>query len=194
MKDAQPNAEALQNMISDALKARRDAKSNQTAVQNALRSYGEFGPALAKQILSEEQLQQLSPNELIGLIKDLLNEKPEIYFYGNISAENFNKILQKDYKMPKKFNDPAHACIFERVAVDENQVFFIHYDAKQARLYTYSDGLQFDVNELPKINMYNQYFGGSMNAIVFQEMREKRSLAYTAQSRYMSANELYRNN
>jgi len=194
MKDAQPNAEALQNLISDALKARRDAKSNQNAVQTALRSYGEFGPALAKQLLSEEQLQQLSPNELIGLVKDLLNEKPEIYFYGNLSADNFNKILLKDYKIPKHFNDPAHACIFERVAVEENQVLFVHYDAKQARLYTYSDGLQFDVNELPKINMYNQYFGGSMNAIVFQEMREKRSLAYTARSSYMPANELYRNN
>jgi predicted Zn-dependent peptidase len=33
-----------------------------------------------------------------------------------------------------------------------------------------------------------------MNAIVFQEMREKRSLAYTAQSRYISANELDKNN
>jgi len=194
MKDAQPNAEALKNLISDALKARKDAKSNQNAVQNALRSYGEFGPALTKQILSEEQLLQLSPNELIGLIKDLLNEKPEIYFYGNISADNFSKILLKDYKMPKHFNEPGHACIFERLAVDEDQVLFVHYDAKQARLYTYSDGLQFDVNELPKINMYNQYFGGSMNAIVFQEMREKRGLAYTARSSYVSANELYRNN
>jgi predicted Zn-dependent peptidase len=47
---------------------------------------------------------------------------------------------------------------------------------------------------MPIINMYNQYFGGSMNAIVFQEMREKRSLAYTAQSRYSSANELDRYN
>jgi len=194
MNDAQPNAEALQNLISDALKARRDAKSNQNAVQNALRSYGEFGPALAKQILSEEQLQQLSPNELIGLVKDLLDEKPEIYFYGNLSANNFYKLLLKDYQVDRKFNKPGHACIFERVAVDEDQVLFVHYDAKQARLYTYSDGLQFNVDELPKINMYNQYFGGSMNAIVFQEMREKRSLAYTARSSYVSSNELYRNN
>ena len=29
-------------------------------------------------------------------------------------------------------------------------------------------------------NVYNEYFGGSMNAIVFQEMRESRSLAYSA--------------
>ena len=50
------------------------------------------------------------------------------------------------------------------------------------------------MKELPIITMYNQYFGGSMNAIVFQEMREKRSLAYTAQSRYVPANELNKDN
>ncbi|MCL2290471.1 MAG: insulinase family protein [Bacteroidetes bacterium] len=194
MKDAQPNAEALQNLVSNALKARRDAKSNQNAVQSALRSYGEFGPGLAKHLLSEEQLQKLTPNEMINLIKDLLNIKPEIYFYGNLSADEFNKLLLKDYKTPKKFIEPATAKVFNRVEVSEDKVYFVHYDAKQARLFTYSDGTPFSVQKLPNINMYNQYFGGSMNAIVFQEMREKRSLAYTAQSRYMSANEIGKNN
>ncbi|MCL2434515.1 MAG: insulinase family protein [Lentimicrobiaceae bacterium] len=190
MKDAQPNAEALQNLISDALKARRDAKSNQNAVQNALRSYGEFGPDLAQYILSEEQLQKLTPNELISIIKDLLNIKPEVYFYGNLSTDEFNKLLLKNYQIPKKFTEPAPAQVFNRLPVTEDKVYFVHYDAKQARLFTYSDGTPFNVQYLPNINMYNQYFGGSMNAIVFQEMREKRGLAYTARSAYISANEL----
>jgi len=194
MRDAQPNAEALKNLISDDLKARNDAKSNQTAVQTALRSYGEFGPELAKHILSEEQLKTLTPNELINLIKNLLNIKPEIYYYGNLPADAFRKILLKEYKTPKKFVEPTKPLVFNRLPVTENQVYFIHYDAKQARLFTYTDGTPFQVKDLPVINMYNQYFGGSMNAIVFQEMREKRSLAYTAQSRYMTANELDKNN
>jgi predicted Zn-dependent peptidase len=96
--------------------------------------------------------------------------------------------------MPKTFTKPAVAKIFNRVKVNNDLVYFVHYDAKQARLFTYSDGTLFNVNELPRINMYNQYFGGSMNAIVFQEMREKRSLAYTARSAYVSINELNRNN
>ena len=32
----------------------------------------------------------------------------------------------------------------------------------------------------PVLSLYNEYFGGSMNAIVFQEMREARGLAYSA--------------
>jgi predicted Zn-dependent peptidase len=190
INDAQPSSKSLQNMITDELKSRKDAKSNQSAVQNALRGYGEFGEVLSKHILSEEQLQKIAPNQLVSMVKELLNEKPEIYFYGNIDADKFNNILQKNYKMPKRFNEPAPAMVIDRLPVTENQVYFVHYDAKQARLFTYSDGPKFDLKAIPQINMYNQYFGGSMNAIVFQEMREKRSLAYTAQSRYISANEL----
>ena len=32
--------------------------------------------------------------------------------------------------------------------------------------------------------MYNEYFGGGMNTVVFQEMREKRSLCYGASAMY----------
>ena len=34
----------------------------------------------------------------------------------------------------------------------------------------------------PELALYNEYFGGGMNAIVFQEMREARGLAYTARA------------
>jgi len=194
IKEAQPNTQTLQNYISDELKARNDAKSNQNAVQTALKSYGEFGPELAKDNLSEEQLKKLTAKELTDLVKDFLNLQPEIYYYGNLPSDAFMKILSKEYKLPKKFIEIEEPKDFQRLPVKENQVYFVHYDAKQARLFTYSDGQKFDIKELPIINMYNQYFGGSMNAIVFQEMREKRSLAYTARSSYVSANELERNN
>jgi predicted Zn-dependent peptidase len=190
MQDAQPNTEVLKNLISDELKDRNDAKSNQNAVQNALRNYGEFGEGFIKYILSEEQLQKLTPDELIELVIDLLNKKPEIYYYGNLSEAEFSALLAKEYKMSRSFKPYSKPSVFNRLSVTDNQVYFVHYDAKQARLYTYSDAPKFDVKELPQINMYNQYFGGSMNAIVFQEMREKRSLAYTAQSRYIPAYEL----
>jgi predicted Zn-dependent peptidase len=38
--------------------------------------------------------------------------------------------------------------------------------------------------------MYNEYFGGSMNAIVFQEMREARGLAYSAQAYLLTPSRL----
>ena len=57
------------------------------------------------------------------------------------------------------------------------------YDAKQIYMIQNSNrGEQFDVANDPIIALYNEYFGGGMNSIVFQEMREARGLAYTAQA------------
>jgi predicted Zn-dependent peptidase len=50
---------------------------------------------------------------------------------------------------------------------------------------TSNRGDQFDAAKEPARSLYNEYFDGSMNSIVFQEMRESRSLAYSA-SGYMS--------
>jgi len=63
---------------------------------------------------------------------------------------------------------------------DENSVLLTHYDAKQVYMSMISQGTPFDKAIEADRNMYNNYFGGSMNDIVFQEMREARALAYSA--------------
>ena len=40
------------------------------------------------------------------------------------------------------------------------------------------------------IRLYNDYFGGGMNAIVFQEMREARGLAYSASAGFVLPRDL----
>ncbi len=63
----------------------------------------------------------------------------------------------------------------------EPAVYIAPYDAKQIYMLSYSNkGETFDVTKNPIIELYNNYFGGGMNSIVFQEMREARGLAYSA--------------
>ncbi len=60
------------------------------------------------------------------------------------------------------------------------------YDAKQLYYLQFSNrGEKFDVAADPEITLYNEYFGGGMNTIVFQEMREARGLAYSASAYIM---------
>ncbi|MCR5407952.1 MAG: insulinase family protein, partial [Bacteroidales bacterium] len=62
-----------------------------------------------------------------------------------------------------------------------NKVVVAHYNARQFSYLQYSDrGESFILDEVPAIELFNEYYGGSMNAIVFQEMRESRALAYSA--------------
>jgi len=55
---------------------------------------------------------------------------------------------------------------------------------KQAEVMMLSKGSKFNENELPIIKYHNEYFGGGMSSIVFQEMRESKALAYSVYSTY----------
>lgn len=61
------------------------------------------------------------------------------------------------------------------------QVYVAHYPSRQFNYMQYSDrGETLDLSQDALIDLFNEYYGGGMNAIVFQEMRESRALAYGA--------------
>jgi predicted Zn-dependent peptidase len=47
---------------------------------------------------------------------------------------------------------------------------------------------------VPATRMYNEYFGGGMNSIVFQEMRESQGLAYAVWSNFQTASKIENSN
>ncbi len=80
-----------------------------------------------------------------------------------------------------KLQQPADFKRYQAQQPEETVVFVAPYDAKQLYMSMFAnEGKNFDPAIHPATEVYNEYFGGSMNAIVFQEMREARSLAYSA--------------
>ena len=68
-----------------------------------------------------------------------------------------------------------------KVLTPESKVIIAPYDARQFNYIQYSDrGEKFIMDDAPAIEVFNEYFGGGMNTIVFQEMRAARALAYSA--------------
>ena len=55
---------------------------------------------------------------------------------------------------------------------------------KQVEIMMLSRSELFDKNNIPVRKLFNEYFGGGMSSIVFQELRESRALAYRAFARY----------
>lgn len=185
LTDCQPDQSALKAYVANQLKARNDAKRNQSAVFSALVSYATYGENNPqKYILSEKELNELKPDDLIGLIKSLGLYRHTVLYYGPLSPNDVKQLLAKEHRLPKKFNPSPVNKKFEPLETTSDRVLFAHYDAKQSYLQTLSRGKKYDDNLYSIITLYNEYFGGGMNAIVFQEMREKRGLAYTARSRY----------
>lgn len=181
--DVQPNEQALQMLVARILKARENAKHNQQRCFSALGNYGVYGsdsPTLDQ--LSEAQLKALTCQQLTDAMHSLMNYKHRVLYYGPESMDNFKVLANKFYyQMHKKA--PANKKVTPK-AVSENTVYFVDYNANQTYMREHFRGEKFNTKNTPVMNIFNEYFGGSMNAIVFQEMREKRSLAYSAQSYY----------
>ncbi|MDR3350112.1 MAG: insulinase family protein [Prevotellaceae bacterium] len=187
LADPQVNKEALDNMKKDIIKARADSKLNQGRIVNMLYNYATWGPkSTATNILSAKELAALKPEDLIKRIKDINSYEHKILYYGPKTQEELVASLTELHRTPDTFQPVLPATVFTQVETPANKVLFTHYDSRQLIMVMHSKGAHYAKELEPIRRMYNEYFGGGMNAIVFQEMREARSLAYAAQASYSS--------
>ena len=178
---AQPDEAILANMKDDSMKSRANAKLSQGSNFGALQRYMMYGPEfIARTTLSNDALQALTSEQLLAKVRSLMGKQHEVLYYGPQLQKELQATLAEYHKvegelapLEKKFTQP--------LLTDKNEVLLAQYDAKQLYYLQYSNrGEKFDLAADPAITLYNEYFGGSMNAIVFQEMREARGLAYSA--------------
>lgn len=182
LADAQPAPEVLENMKADILKSRQNAKLNQSANFSRLTQYAQFGPnSPARNILSAKELQELKPEDLLSRTNDLNNYAHKILYYGPMTMEEVVAVINDKHQVPEQLTPvPDNKCFVPQLT-PTNKVLIAPYDAKQIYMASISNrGEKFNPSIYPVLSMYNEYFGGGMNAIVFQEMREARGLAYSA--------------
>ena len=74
--------------------------------------------------------------------------------------------------------------IYQELLLDVPTVYVVDYDMKQAEVLLLAKGKKLQINEIPIMKFHNEYFGGGMSSIVFQEMRESKALAYSVYSTY----------
>jgi predicted Zn-dependent peptidase len=88
------------------------------------------------------------------------------------------------YIQPEKFTVPMPQ-IFEEQNTD-GKVYFVDYDMVQMEMSRVAKSKLVNPTIFGKINVFNEYFGRGLSSIVFQEMRERKSLAYSAFVSYIS--------
>ncbi len=182
LADAQVNKEAYTNMVEDILKSRQDAKLNQ--MQNFIRliSYGNYGPKNpATNILTEAELTNMNPQELVDRIHQQNSYKHRILYYGPSNEKELISVIDQYHQVPATLQDIPAGNEFSPLETSATRVLIAPYEAKQIYMAQISNrGEKYDPTIEPTRQLYNEYFGGGMNSIVFQEMRETRGLAYSA--------------
>ena len=182
LADAQVNAAAYANLANDLIKARKDAKLNQGQNFGRLVQYVAYGPKNAANTqITENELKAMNPQDLVDRLHDLDNYKHRILYYGPSTTDELLAVIDKEHQTPETLKDVPTDGNFTLQQPTETRIFLAPYDAKNINMLQYSNrGEKYDVNVNPSMSLYNEYFGGGMNSIVFQEMRESRGLAYSA--------------
>ena len=180
--NAVPDEGILSQLKEDMIRSRADAKMRQGSCNAALQRYMMFGPDYIKATtLTNPQLRAVTSEQLLGLLRSLLGCQHKIIYYGPASLEEVTAMLE-----PYKCEDltPVQKYYPQKVYTREPKVFVGQYDSRQFNLMEYSNrGESLIVEQAPYLELFNEYYGGGMNCVVFQEMRESRALAYSAHAK-----------
>lgn len=173
--------DVLAEIKRDIVQERKNDKSSQRANYSALQRYATFGgDYVERTTLSNAELEALTSDDLVGKIKGLKNYQHRVLYYGPQSKKSLVDMLNKNHAVAETLI-PVEYKSTPNIPVTEPKVIFAQYDAKQIYYMQYTCGNDmFDVTLDPVVRLYNEYFSGGMNAIVFQEMRESRGLAYSS--------------
>lgn len=181
LRNAVADDAILESLKANELKNRADAKLNQRACNSALNAYITYGPEyIRKTTLTDAQLKALTSEELLAKVRGLLGKQHRILYYGPQEAAQVGETLAAAHPVSGSL-EPVTKVRPQRLTTPEAQVIIAPYSARQFNYIQYSNrGEKLDPAAQPGISLFNEYFGGGMNGIVFQEMRESRALAYSA--------------
>lgn len=181
--------EAYGKYIETVAKARQDNKSNKRSVLwTGLRSFAQYGEnSRLRNNISLDELKSTDPQKLVDLVQDLRNYEHRMFYYGkNLNGMQAAIEANHPVKTPLKAYPEAREYTEREPS---NQVYFANYDMVQAELILIGKGDAYDPALDAATQMYNSYFGSGLSSIVFQELRESQSLAYSAFSIYSQASD-----
>ena len=187
LQNLKPDTAVYSKLLDQTAKGRMEGRNKQSNCYSALVTYGLYGehnPATDMPSVSE--MRSMKPETFTELLKGLTSLKHEVIYWGPLSLNNLKKTLDKCPSAKiKNFKDVPENKYYTKQLTTENEVYLAPYDAPNINMrMIYSAGKPLDIQKFPLVSMFNEYFGGGMNAIVFQELRETRGLAYNAWARY----------
>ena len=184
--NAVPDEDILANLKADMFKERADAKLNQGLCFSALQNYIFLGKDFIKRTtLTDKEIEALTSEELLGKIRSLMECSHEVSYYGPATEDELSTLIRTNHRITEDLK-PLEISYPVAVSTPTSKVYLAQYDAKQIYYLQYSNNEEkLDLASDAQIRLYNEYFGGGMNSIVFQEMREARGLAYSAVGRLL---------
>ena len=122
---------------------------------------------------------------LVDKIKAFGGYKHTVLYYGPMELNELIASVDSNHPIATSLADAPTGKPYTLQPTPKNEVFIAPYDAKNIYMIQYhNENRAWDATRQPVIDLFNEYFGGGMNTVVFQELREARGLAYSAGANY----------
>jgi len=186
MQNARVDTTAWMMYCAQTAKQRADRKHDQQMnfqylVQYGL--YGDYNPY--RNSLSDAQLVATDPQELLDLLKNLSQYEHTILYYGPMSEKELSQAVAQAHQVPAELKPVPEGRHYVLQPTPQNEILLAPFDAKNIYMrMIHNEQRPWNADEAPLHALFNEYFGGGMNTIVFQELREARGLAYNAYAAY----------
>jgi predicted Zn-dependent peptidase len=185
--NATPDKEAYDKYVESILKGRKDNTTQKGSIlYNGLMSYGKYGEnSRLRNIFKVNELQTMDPAELVEIVKDMKNYEQRIFYYGK-DVDAAVAALNTNHTVAEELNKYPEAMAYLEKETGGN-VYFVDFDMVQSEMLFLAKGEPFKAENMAASTLFNTYFGSGLSSIVFQEIRESKSLAYSAWSNYSTA-------
>lgn len=164
---------------------RRFVAKDPAEVGRALAEYVRYGPQ--SEFLSDldmKAVEALVADSLLLTFRAALRTTCTAHYTGQRSIDEVADALNASVFRPEAPYLPTLPSLWvarEPIVPEGRKVYFLaRKDAIQTQLFFHRDLGTASREDVWLVDAFNEYFGGSMSALVFQEVRELRSLAYTA--------------
>jgi len=177
--------EALISLKASYKKQKEDAKLNrQIILFSAMSSYAKYGKNSSfTNTLNDNELDNITSSDLLKIIHSLTKFNHKVLYYGPDNISDVKKLM-RDIHNTTELVEIIQKDLNVEKEMDSSKVYVIDYDMKQAEVIMFAKGEKLNNDEYSIIKFHNEYFGGGMSSIVFQDMRESKALAYSVYSTF----------
>jgi predicted Zn-dependent peptidase len=180
LKNCKPDEDALKSLKARIVKSRSDAKLNKAAIMSGLVAYARYGEKNPYNfVLSDEELNGITAEELVSLLRSLNNYPHQVLYYGPQPLPALTVGLKSLHRIPASFTEAPPKAAFSFTVQTANQVLFADYNMVQSEIRWIRNTAAYSAEAEPLVDIFNNYFGGGMGALVFQTIRESKALAYS---------------
>lgn len=179
----------LEKLVQDIKFEKKFEKKDLWTKNDALGKFAIFGQEsdyLSR--LSEDEIKKLTTGDLVSKFREITGFENEVHYCGTRDTGAFNKIYTEYMTIPGELTVSPGRIELEREDYESNTIIFLDdKKAIQSHINIYVDGEVNDEKSRTDMAGFNEYVGGTMASILFQEIREFRSLAYGVRGGYRSS-------